>query len=184
MGFILLFFILIIALILWKNKKVLLKVKTFFKKYKLLIILELVFLIGLIIFNMFNGVVAIKEKDPHTREILKSVYLKEGEIYEYKTMYYEKSDDIKSMLQNYQEKTNIIKIEDVGMTKVKVLVDGSEKDYKYGTGFSYYGIASCTCGTPIIFERIITVIIKIMILVILIINLFLIIFTKIEEENN
>jgi len=183
MVLIILVLVLIIALMLWKNRKVLLKVKTFFKKCKLLIVLELVILIGLLNCNIFNGVVRINEKDPHSNKILKCVYLKEGEIYEYKTMYYEESDDIKSMLQNYKEKTNIIKIEDIGITEVKVSINEVEKDYKYGTGFSYYSITSCSCGTPIVFERMLTGIIKIMLLGVVIINLFLIIFIKIKEEN-
>ena len=186
MGYIVLILALIIALMLWKNKKILLKIKIFLKKYKLLIVLELVILIGLLIFNIFSGVITINEKDPHSNKVLKTVNLKQGEIYTYKTMYYEKSeetDDIKSMMQNYKEKTNIIKIDDIGITEVKVSINEVEKDYKYGTGFSYYSITSCSCGTPIVFERMLTGIIKIMLLGVVIINLFLIIFIKIKEEN-
>jgi len=173
--------LLIIALILWKNKKIVLKIKTFLKKCKFLIILELVILIGLIIFNIFSGVVKINETDPHSYKIAKSIYLKEGETYEYKTVEYEKSENIKSMLQNYKEKTNNIIIEDIGINNVKVLINGIEKNYKYGTGFSYYSITSCMCGTPIVFERMLTEIIKLILLGILIIDLILIIFIKIKE---
>jgi len=94
---------------------------------------------------------------------------------------YEKSENIKSMLQNYKEKTNNIIIEDIGINNVKVLINGIEKNYKYGTGFSYYSITSCMCGTPIVFERMLTEIIKLILLGILIIDLILIIFIKIKE---
>ena len=43
-----------------------------------------VILIGLIIFNVFSGVVKINKTDPHSYKIVKSIYLKEGEKYEYK----------------------------------------------------------------------------------------------------
>ena len=186
MVYVVLILALIIALILWKNKKILLKIKTFFKKYKLLIVLELVILIVLIIFNMFSGIVRIKEKDPHSNKILKSINLKQGETYTYKTMFYEKSEeseDIESMMQKYKEKTNIIKIEHIGINKIKVSINGIENDYEYGKGFSYYGITSCSCGTPIIFERTVSNVIRIVAFSSIIIDLFLIIFIKIKEEN-
>lgn len=186
MIYILLILALIIVLILWKNKKILLKIKMFFKNYKLLIIVELVILIALLILNMFNNTVMVMEKDAHSNKILKSVNLKEGETYTYKTGYYERnegSEDIKDMFQNYKEKSNTIKIENIGITNVKVSINENEKEYKYGTGFSYYGIASCKCGTPIIFERILSNIIKIVAFIIIIIDLLLIILIKNKEEN-
>ena len=196
MAYIVLILTLFIVLILLKNKKILLKVKIFFKKCKFLVVLELLILIGLMIFNIFNGVVKINEKDPHTKKVLKSANLKQGETYTYKNFYYEKSEelneikdiiqklnDIKDMMQNYKEKTNIIKIEDIGITKVKVSINENEKDYKYGTGFSYYSITSCNCGTIIVFERILTEFIKIILIGVVIIDLFIIVFIKIKEQK-
>ena len=98
-------------------------------------------------------------------------------------MEYEKSEDIKSMLQNYKEKTNNIIIENIGINDVKVSINGIEKNYKYGKGFSYYSATSCMCGTPIVFERILSNVIKIVVFSIIIIDLFLIIFIKIKEED-
>ncbi len=186
MVYILLILALVIALILWKNKKILLKIKIFFKRYKLLIILELMILIVLLIFNVLNNTVMIMEKDPHSHKVLKSVNLKKGETYIYKTGYYEKDDefeDLNNIMQSYKEKTNVIKIEEIGITNVKVSINEIEKDYKYGSGFSYYSSTSCMCGTPIVFERLLTAIIKRMFLGGIIIDLLFMIFIKINEEN-
>lgn len=181
------FLVLIIGLILWKNKKkILLKIKKFFKTCKLLIVIELLIIIFLLIFNIYNKTVTIKEKDPHSNEILKSVNLKEGQIYIFKTIYFEKnnkSDGALNIIQKYKEKDNIIKIEKVGINKIKVLINETEEEYKYGTGFSYHGQGSCSCGTPIIFEKSLIDIMKVMILFIVIINLLFTIFIKIEDKN-
>ena len=173
MIFVLLILVPIIALILWKEK-LFLKIKAFLKGYKVLIILEIVIITGLFIFNIFNNTVVVMEKNPHSDEVLKSIKLKEGEVYIYKTA------DFKSMLQdlkkheiNVKENENTIKIENIGFTKIKFLVNGIKKDYKYGTGFSYYGFSSCECGTPIVFERMLINIIRIVTLGIIIIDLFL-----------
>lgn len=177
---------LVIMLLLLKNKKILLKIKSFFRNCKLLIILEVAILIGFMIFIIFNNTIRIVEKDPHSNKVLKSVNLKEGQIYTYKTMYFEKNEestDFAGMMQTYKEKYNIIKIEDIGITKVKVSINEIEKDYKYGTGFSYYGIASCSCGTPIIFERTLQNVIKILLFSFLIIDLLLIVLIKGKDDN-
>ena len=177
---ILLIIMLIVVLLLWKGK-LFLKIKAFFRRYKLLIILEIVIITALFAFSILNKTIVIIEKDPHSNEILKSVKLKEGEVYIYKTA------DYKSMLQDYKkdiidmsENENTITIKNIGFTKIKVLVNGIEKDYKYGKGFSYYGIRSCECGTPIVFERVLANILKIIIFSILIIDLLLIFLIKIK----
>ena len=80
--------------------------------------------------------------------------------------------------------TNDIKIEKTGVTKVKVLVNDVEKEYEYGSGFSYYSMTSCSCGTPIIFEKTLTGVIKIIILAIVIIDLFILVFIKSKNTDN
>ena len=178
-----------IALVVWKNEKIFSKVKLFFKKCKWLIALELIIVIALATFNILDSSVIIKEKNPHTNEILKQDTLKEGQIYTYYTMYYEKNEEEKgfsNMMQNLKvkEKPNEIKIEEAGITKVKVLVNDVEKEYEYGCGFSYYSMTSCSCGTPIIFEKTLTGVIKIIILAIMIINLFMLVFIKNKNTDN
>ena len=181
------FLVFIIGIILLKNrKKILLKIKKFLIICKLLIVIELLIIIFLLIFNIYSKTVTIKEKNPHSNEILKSVDLKEGQIYIFKTIYFEKndkSDGALNIISKYKEKDNIIKIEKVGINKLKVLINETEEEYKYGTGFSYYGQGSCSCGTPIIFEKSLMNILKVAILFIVIINLFFIIFIKIENRN-
>ena len=85
MAYIVLIFILMIALVVWKNEKIFSKVKLFFKKCKWLIALELIIVIALATFNILDSSVIIKEKNPHTNEILKQDTLKEGQIYTYYT---------------------------------------------------------------------------------------------------
>ena len=177
------FLIIVIPLCLWNKQKI----KLFLKTYKWLIILELIVMIGLVLFNMYDKTVILKEKDPHTNKTSKYPRLKEGETYTYYTTYYEKNEeesDFANIIQNRKEKANIIKIENVGISKVKILVDNIEKDYEYGKGFSYYSITSCMCGTPIVFEKRLTGIIKILILGISIIDVFILIFTKKQSRTN
>lgn len=190
MVYIVLIFILMSVLVVWKNEKVFSKVKLFFLKCKLLIVLELIIVIALIIFNILDSSVIIKEIQPCSNKVLRQVTLKEGEIYTYDTMYYEgnvEGNKVYNMVQSLKSKTNTIKIEEIGRTKVKVLVNNVEEEYKYGYGFSYYSLTSCTCGTEIIFEETSTTgdtgDIKIIILAIIIINLFILVFIKIKNTD-
>lgn len=176
-----------IALVVWKNEKVFSKLKLFFKKCKWLMVLELIIVIALATVNILDSSVIIKEKDPHTNGILKQDTLKEGQIYTYYTVHYERNEeenDFSNIMQNLKENPNEIKIEAVGITKVKVWVNSVEKEYKYGHGFSYYSMTSCVCGTPIIFEKTLTGVIKIMILAMIIIDLFIIVFIKSKNTDN
>lgn len=187
MAYIVLIFILMIALVVWKNEKVFSKVKLFFKKCKWLMVLELIIVIALATINILDSSVIIKEKDPHTNAILKQDILKEGQIYTYYTMYYERNEeenDFSNMMQNFKKNPNEIKIEEVGITKVKVWVNSVEKEYEYGHGFLYYSMTSCNCGTPIIFEKTLTGVIKIIILAMIIINLFILVFIKNKNTDN
>ena len=187
MAYIVLIFILMILLAVWKNEKVFNKMKLFLRKCKWLIVLELIIIVALAIFNILDSSVIIKEKDPHTNEVLKQNILEEGQIYTYYTMYYERNEeenDFSNTMQNFKEKPNEFKIEEAGITKVKVLVNGVEKEYEYGYGFSYYSMTSCSCGTPIIFEKTLTGVIKIIILAIIIINLFILVFIKSKNTDN
>ena len=67
--------------------------------------------------------------------------------------------------------------------EIKISRNGIEEYYKYGKGFSYNGSNSCMCGTQIIFEKSLSNFIKILAFSVIIIDLFLIIFTRMKEEN-
>jgi len=171
----------ILPFILLNYKKIIEKIKLFCKKFKWLIFVELIVIIALTLFNVFGNTIILKEKDPHSNVTLKSQRLKEGDSYTYSTMYYEINEDeinFNNASQFFKEKDNTVKIINVGIDKIKVLVDGVEKDFRYGKGFSYLGPNSCMCGTPIIFEKSLTGAIILLIIGILIINLFILIFVK------
>lgn len=169
--------VLILVLIILKHKKIINKIKIFLKKCKWVIILELVVIISFMAINYFDKTVIIKEKDPHTNEVLKYSKLKEGETYIYYTL------DLKNFT-NFQEKANTITIKNVNINRIKVYINNDEKEYKYGSGFSYYGPKSCNCGTPITFEKKLTNALKIMFLSILIIDIFILIFIKEDTERH
>ncbi len=169
--------VLIVVLIILKHKKIINKIKTFLKKCKWVVILEFVIIIFFMAINFFDKTVIIKEKDPHTNEVLKYSKLKEGETYIYYTL------DLKNFT-NFQEKANTIKIKNINIDRIKVFLNNDEKEYKYGSGFSYYGPKSCNCGTPITFEKNLTNTSKIIFLSILIIDIFIIIFIKEDKEHH
>ena len=191
--------VLIIVFMVIKHKLIINKIKIFFKNYKLLLILELIVVMSLITINILDKTVIINEKDPHTNQLLKSSILKEGDTYIYYTMesIHDNStstsssptsnlDEIlgktKSFL-NTREVANTIKIKNVKVNTVTVLINDAEKDYKYCSGFSYYGPTSCMCGTPIIFEKNMTNVLKIVEVSIIIIDSLIILFIKENKEN-
>lgn len=163
--------ILILVLLIKKWKTIFQKIKLFFKNYKFIVVLEIILIIIMIIINIYNKTIVIKEKNPHTNKALKSTVLKEGEQYEcYVMKFISKS--------NIQEKANYLLIKEVGMSKLTIEKDGEEIEYNYGKGFSYYGTNSCNCGTPIIFYKRTYGILKILSLSIIVIDLIIICLVK------
>lgn len=169
--------VLIIAIIvIFKNRKRLkLKFNKFIYEYKLLMIIEVLFLLAMLILNITNKTVVVKQKDPHTRKILQSSKVKEGQEYRYEAFRDWKTLEI--------EKKSFT-IENVNMDSVTINKNDQEIEYKYGRGFSYYGAKSCNCGTPIIFENPYSSLLKIIILCMVMIDIIIICFMKIEKEGD
>lgn len=171
-----LFLIIVILAILIKNKKTMLqKLKQFLKDYKILIAIEIIVIAVVLIINIFNKAIVIKEEDPHSNKVLKSTFLKEGERYEYYVMEYIKSE---SGWGDIQEKVSYVFVKKVGLSKLTIEKDGEELEYNYGEGFTYYGIKSCNCGTPIRFYKTTYEIFKIISLSIIVIDLIIICLVK------
>lgn len=177
--------ILILVILILRRKILVQKLKLFFKKYKWLMLLEIFIIICIMMFNMFDKIVIVKEEDPHTGKELKSTTLKEGEQYEYYVMQFIKEQDIDSdkigskyILSNIQKRTNQLYIKKVGVNEVTIEKDQEEIKYNYGKGFSYYGPTSCNCGTPIRFYKRFDKIFRILILSIIVIDLLIICLIK------
>lgn len=191
--------VLLIVFMVTNYKLIINKIKIFFKNYKLLLILELIIVMSLITINILDKTVIINEKDPHTNQVLKSSKLKEGETYIYYTMenIHDSStfasssptSNLNEILEkaeaflNTREAANTIKIKNVKINTVTVLINDTEKNYKYCSGFSYYGPKSCMCGTPITFEKNMTNVLKILVVSIIIIDLLITFFIKEIKEN-
>jgi len=174
--------IITLVLILWNSKKLKKKGMLFYQKYKWLLSVELAVILVLTAFNFLNPAVMIKEKNPHTYITVKSQVVREGNTYIYLTSEWEegKGGYDPSAIGAIKEKKNIVKIEDVGFTKVRVLDNGVEEEFGYGlgSGFSYSSPNSCKCGTPVVFERSLTGFIKLVILGSFVLDFLMIIFIK------
>lgn len=179
-------------LIILNRRAIMPKLKLFLKNYKILIVLEILFIIILFIINIFNKTVVIKEKDPHSNEVLKATLIKQGETYEYIT---QKTKSVKNEENNSNNTLNTILkmgkdfmdtedynvnivIKNVGIATLTIEKDGEEMEYKYGEGFSYQGINSCKCGTPIIFSKTTYDIFKAISISILVIDFIILCFVK------
>ena len=153
------------------------EIRSTIKSYRILLLCEIILLIALTCINVFSGKVLIKEKDPNTHKTLKSAVLKEGDSYTY---YIERiwdnnvkaneikenkqEDEInqiiqtseKSIISNESEEQTIY-IHKIDIDKVYITDttrnEENVKEYRYGTGFTYYGTQADLCGNFITFNR-------------------------------